>query len=139
MWHRDNMKPGLTIILPFSDIDDEVGPTHILPGTHHLASSGLLGGMKATLAALSRSGGALVAAGPSLRPGDAFIFDGRLLHRGLGNSSYNRCRVVLVLRLDMLDAPPPGASVAETTRGRIFGTSLEVLSGLYGILPAPSS
>ncbi|CAE8629366.1 unnamed protein product [Polarella glacialis] len=135
MWHRDNLQPGLTLLLPLTDVEDEVGPTQLLPGTHHLAS-GFLQGLPAAAAALRRSGGALAAA--PLRPGDALIYDARLLHRGLGNSSYSRCRVVLVLRLDVLDSPPPGASIAQTTAGRIFGSALQVLSSGYGWLPVPT-
>ena len=34
MWHCDNLNPGLTVILPLTEVDDELGPTHLLPGTH---------------------------------------------------------------------------------------------------------
>lgn len=30
---EDNLNPGLTVILPLTEVDDELGPTHLLPGT----------------------------------------------------------------------------------------------------------
>merc|ERR1719244_1810416 len=38
IWHRDNRQPGLTMILPLTEVDDSVGPTQLLPGTHHMMS-----------------------------------------------------------------------------------------------------
>ncbi|CAK8995291.1 Ankyrin-3 (ANK-3) (Ankyrin-G) [Durusdinium trenchii] len=32
IWHCDNLQPGLTMILPLTDVDEELGPTHLLPG-----------------------------------------------------------------------------------------------------------
>ena len=29
---QDNLKPGLTVILPLTEVDDELGPTNLLPG-----------------------------------------------------------------------------------------------------------
>ncbi|CAJ1329769.1 unnamed protein product [Effrenium voratum] len=131
IWHCDNLRPGLTVILPLTEVDEELGPTHLLPGTHHL------GGAKvgSALGSLRRAGGAIAA---PLVPGQALIYDARLMHRGLGNSSYNRCRVVVVMRLDMLDTPPPGATVVQTAMVRALGQALGGLSYLYRFLPARS-
>lgn len=133
IWHRDNRKPGLTFILPLTDVDDEVGPTQLLPGTHHLVSRG---GAAAALSALGRSTGAV--SGAPLKPGAVLIYDARTLHRGLGNSSYNRCRVVVVLRLDYADTPPPGESVPQTALARAAGALLHGAGVVYAALPAPA-
>lgn len=134
IWHRDNRRPGLTFILPLTDVDEEVGPTQLLPGTHHLVSPG---GASAALAALGRSSGAV--SGAPLKPGAVLIYDARTLHRGLENSSYNRCRVVVVLRLDCGDTPPPGESVAQTATARAAGALLHSVGAVYAALPAPVS
>lgn len=57
------------------------------------------------------------------------------MHRGLANRSFNRCRVVVVMRLDMLDTPPPGATVVQTALLRVLGVALQGLSALYKVLP----
>lgn len=135
MWHRDNRQPGLTVILPLTDVDAEVGPTDLLPGTHRLVGGGA-SGLLAAFSSLRGSSGAIAAA--PLAPGDALLYDARLLHRGLGNTSYGRCRAVLVLRLDHDDTPPPGSSVPQTFAARVLGRFLQGLGALYSALPAPS-
>ena len=57
------------------------------------------------------------------------------MHRGLANRSFNRCRVVVVMRLDTLDTPPPGATVVQTAMLRLLGVVLQHLSALYKALP----
>jgi len=133
MWHRDNRKPGLSVLLPFTDVDAEVGATELLPGSHHLVAEP--SSATAALQALQASGGALAAA--PLAAGDALVFDARVLHRGLGNSSYGRCRVVLVLRIDCDDSPPPGCTVLQTCFGRVLGHACGAVGMLYGALPVP--
>lgn len=135
MWHCDNLKPGLTVILPLTEVDDELGPTNLLPGSHLFAGFNLGATMKG-LKALAAAGGSV--APTPLRPGQALIYDARLMHRGLANSSYNRCRVVVVMRLDMLDTPPPGATVFQTAMIRALGVLLQGLSSVYKVLPAPN-
>eukprot|EP00439_Symbiodinium_sp_Y106_P004437 s7858_g1.t1 len=135
MWHRDNLKPGLTILLPVSEVTGELGPTELLPGTHHLLRGA--GGLGSCFQSLATAGGAVAPA--PLSPGDALLFDARLLHRGLGNRSYSNCRVVVVMRLDMLDTAPPGATVFLTTLFRITGKLLGMLSYAYRFLPSPAA
>ncbi|CAK0892576.1 unnamed protein product, partial [Prorocentrum cordatum] len=127
MWHRDNQRPGLTVILPLTTVDAEVGPTQLLPGTH--------AGAWAAASALLESGGAACAA--PLEAGQALVYDARVLHRGLGSSSYGHCRVVVVMRLDYVDTPPPGATIAQTALGRVEGGLLQALGALYSALPVP--
>lgn len=134
IWHRDNRQAGLTIILPVTDVDKQVGPTHFLPGTHFLVRG--LQGWPLCFASLRRSNGALMAA--PLKPGEALIYDARTLHRGLGNSAYDRCRVVVVLRVDYNDTPPPGETLAQTLQARIIGRMLQGWGTLYSSLPAPA-
>lgn len=133
IWHRDNRQPGLTVLMPLTDVDDEVGPTQLLPGTHHLVAGGAI---RAT-AALQRSGGS--ASAVPLVPGDLLVYDARLLHRGLGNMSYNRCRVIFAMRFDYTDTPPPGATVLQTQAARLVGALLDCLGSFYTLLPVPGS
>mmetsp|Transcript_177376 Transcript_177376/g.568770 ORF Transcript_177376/g.568770 Transcript_177376/m.568770 type:complete len:451 (+) Transcript_177376:349-1701(+) len=135
IWHRDNLCPGLTILMPLTDVDDEVGPTQVLPGTHRLVSTGRGRSWTEALAALGRSAGA-VAVAPATA-GDVVLYDARLLHRGLGNSSYGRCRVVIAIRLDYCDTPPPGETLWMTQVSRIGGSLLHSLGSLYSLLPVP--
>ncbi|CAL1129691.1 unnamed protein product [Cladocopium goreaui] len=95
-----------------------------------------LGATMKGLKALAAAGGSV--APTPLRPGQALIYDARLMHRGLANSSYNRCRVVVVMRLDMLDTPPPGATVFQTAMIRALGVLLQGLSSVYKVLPIPN-
>mmetsp|Transcript_93863 Transcript_93863/g.270426 ORF Transcript_93863/g.270426 Transcript_93863/m.270426 type:complete len:180 (-) Transcript_93863:103-642(-) len=132
IWHADNLKPGLTVLVPFTDVDAEVGPTELLPGTHHFADSG---GVAAAAAALLRSGGARTP--PPLSPGDVLVYDSRLWHRGMGNGSIGRCRVVLATRFDVSDTPPPGATLLQTQEVRVVGRILGLLSSVYSALPVP--
>eukprot|EP00929_Paragymnodinium_shiwhaense_P063976 TRINITY_DN32012_c0_g1_i1.p1 TRINITY_DN32012_c0_g1~~TRINITY_DN32012_c0_g1_i1.p1 ORF type:complete len:406 (+),score=36.18 TRINITY_DN32012_c0_g1_i1:108-1220(+) len=135
IWHRDNRQPGLAFAIPLTEVDDEVGPTHWLPGSHHFVGRGLQG-IRAALAALHRSGGAVTSS--PLVAGDVAIWDARLLHRGCANVSYGRCRVVLVLRIDCRDTPPPGSSIKQTMVSRWLGNGLLALSRVYSVLPGPA-
>lgn len=135
MWHRDNLKPGLTILLPVSEVTGELGPTELLPGTHHLLRGAA--GLGSCFQSLAAAGGAVAPA--PLSPGEALLFDARLLHRGLGNRSYSNCRVVVVMRLDMLDTTPPGATVFMTTVFRLTGKLLGMLTYVYSFLPSPGA
>ena len=50
---EDNLKPGLTIIFPLTEVNEELGPTQLLPGSH----LGPMSGFKA----LAASQGAVAA------------------------------------------------------------------------------
>eukprot|EP00927_Polykrikos_kofoidii_P035687 TRINITY_DN30233_c0_g1_i1.p1 TRINITY_DN30233_c0_g1~~TRINITY_DN30233_c0_g1_i1.p1 ORF type:complete len:454 (-),score=66.07 TRINITY_DN30233_c0_g1_i1:198-1559(-) len=137
IWHRDNRRSGLTFVIPLTDVDMEVGPTHLIPGSHRLDTGGEVGSFLHTLCGpFLRSGGAIAAA--PLRAGDALVYDARILHRGLGNDAWSRCRAVIVLRLDCTDTPPPGATILQTSASRLTGTLLQSLGFLYRALPAPA-
>lgn len=69
-----------TVLMPLCDITEELGPTEIHLGSHRC---GLRAGKECP-----------TAAGYPLKAGDALIFDGRCLHRGLANQSSNLRRVL---------------------------------------------
>mmetsp|Transcript_90621 Transcript_90621/g.189513 ORF Transcript_90621/g.189513 Transcript_90621/m.189513 type:complete len:495 (+) Transcript_90621:57-1541(+) len=133
IWHRDNRHPGLTILLPLTDIDDEVGPTQLIPGTHRLVTSGRGASLLATFSSFFSAGGA-VAAAPA-GAGDALLYDSRLLHRGMANSSYTRCRAVVAVRVDFDDTPPPGSTTLQLQVAKAEGRLLHLLGTFYRSLP----
>jgi hypothetical protein len=69
-----------TVLMPLNDITQELGPTEIHLGSHRC-------GMKDALACPTAS------ACP-LKAGDALVFDGRCLHRGLANATSDLRRVL---------------------------------------------
>jgi len=86
-WHRDTyslfdneeldvtLPPFyFTMLVPFKDVTEELGPTQFLLGSHRLANVDADEGPH--LVGLAKAG-------------DAVIFDGRMLHRGLANPSEN--------------------------------------------------
>lgn len=69
-----------TVLMPLCDITEELGPTEIHLGSHRC-------GLRAAKECPT-------AAGHPLKAGDALIFDGRCLHRGLANKSSDSRRVL---------------------------------------------
>jgi hypothetical protein len=104
-WHSDNVKPGLTVLIPLVDMTATNGPTQLLPGSHRLIASadgtGALAAMavsqwaSALLISWVGGGGGGGGGGGSSPPpvralcaaNDAVVYDSRTLHRGLGNYS----------------------------------------------------
>mmetsp|Transcript_8675 Transcript_8675/g.13149 ORF Transcript_8675/g.13149 Transcript_8675/m.13149 type:complete len:383 (-) Transcript_8675:87-1235(-) len=122
IWHRDNVSPGLTVLVALTDVTDN-GPTELLPGTHR-RRRGAEGG-RPLLAVLAE--------------GDAVVYDSRVIHRGRGYRSHRvddgggdgsaapeptlLYRPALVLRWDADQTPPPGS--------RLFGTSMIASLGSF--------
>ncbi|CDJ36535.1 LOW QUALITY PROTEIN: uncharacterized protein EMH_0089590 [Eimeria mitis] len=85
-WHRDNSHRGLTVVLPLVPINSGNGPTELLPGSHLLSGeegNSWLQWLRSLPAFLKAAveGGSTVKA--EIEPGDALVYDSRLLHRGL--------------------------------------------------------
>jgi len=169
IWHSDNARGGLTIIIPLVDVTLEHGPTQLLPGTHMLTAASDRGfalwfaDMKRGLQDTFTAGkipderwdiqpapidydiddaGNVVADGQNrtiIPAGSAVVFDARMLHRGLVNTSrpHNACSLILwvgvqtctlclihfcgsdvrpalVYRYDTKASPPPGQGVIMT-------------------------
>ncbi|CDI87415.1 hypothetical protein, conserved [Eimeria praecox] len=109
-WHRDNSHRGLTVVLPLVSISHSNGPTELLPGSHVLIGEGgdswlqWLRSLPAFLKVVV-AGGSTVKA--EIQPGDALVYDSRLLHRGQANETWHP-RPTLILRYDYKETPPPG-------------------------------
>ena len=88
-WHRDAKYDACTVIIPFCDVSEANGCTQIVP--------------KSTFGAIDKYRNKQKrAVSTACRRGDVIIFDSRLIHRGLKNSSaQNR----LVLALEFSDEP----------------------------------
>ncbi|CDJ61806.1 hypothetical protein, conserved [Eimeria maxima] len=98
-WHRDNSHRGLTVVLPLVHIDPRNGPTELLPGSHVLSGEEGENWLKwlcliPVFLKTVVAGGSTVKA--EIQPGDALVYDSRLLHRGqdilrsLGASAFGR-------------------------------------------------
>ena len=79
------MQPAhsLVVFLPLCDLNEENGPTASLPGLHQRWTSD-------ALEAEADAPGSSTAGAPAImdvHAGDAIIFDYRILHRGLANTS----------------------------------------------------
>mmetsp|Transcript_25143 Transcript_25143/g.49067 ORF Transcript_25143/g.49067 Transcript_25143/m.49067 type:complete len:300 (-) Transcript_25143:166-1065(-) len=140
LFHQDNKRKGITMIIPLVDVTLDMGPTHLLPGTHLLTQARHDGdatfGNK--LAQIIRGLGTLCGQGGirgELKAGTAIVYDSRTLHRGLKNRSANG-RPVLVYRYDLREYPPPQAGILHTTWMRVVGY---VLSGVSEIATALKS
>ncbi|GAB5359805.1 hypothetical protein AAMO2058_000573800 [Amorphochlora amoebiformis] len=130
-FHQDNARKGITIIIPLSDVHLDMGPTHLLPGSHNLTQphDGARTSWSQTLTSLSSVVTRLWAREPlraAIPAGTALFYDGRVLHRGLGNLS-EKPRPVLVFRYDLVQYPPPQAGVIHTTLVRGLGYVLNAL------------
>jgi len=114
IWHRDNINPGLTILIALRDVGVN-GPTELILRSHD--------GMDLMVNDMPRI---LLA---SIHACDAVCYDSRVLHRGrgYGNSSDSDVvfgdRPVLVLRWDAIDTPAPGT--------RLIGTQWNNLEGMF--------
>jgi hypothetical protein len=109
----------VTAFLALQDIDESMGPTTFVPGTHtaaaHRAYSSSANGAAAKVALLSNTPnrrGLLLA-------GDATLFDSRLLHCGGANHSLRR-RVLFYFsfRRRAAKAPVPPGTLSHNLSGR---------------------
>eukprot|EP00397_Hematodinium_sp_SG-2012_P042762 GEMP01047369.1.p1 GENE.GEMP01047369.1~~GEMP01047369.1.p1 ORF type:complete len:416 (+),score=66.97 GEMP01047369.1:255-1502(+) len=115
-WHRDNLTPGLTCIVPLMAVPPSLGQTGLLPYSHNANVNSVVGETTTVLNA-----------------GDMLIYDGRLLHRGKRNLTYNKTRIVVVFRYDF--EPPPGQGVVITAWNAILGNVLHAVGWLHNKLP----
>ena len=83
-WHRDGPEEGyIDCFVPLIDLNESIGPTAILPGTH--LSTRTIEEIEAT------NENALI---PILKWGDMLLFDYRTIHRGIGNISESTTRTL---------------------------------------------
>ena len=101
VWHSDNQRRGLTLVVPLEDFTLENGATQLLPGSHTQPCTSLLSGDGAAEVATAET-----ASSSDGQRGAVIAYDARIYHRGQGNQTA-RSRPALVLRYDLVDAPPP--------------------------------
>jgi hypothetical protein len=129
IWHRDNMAPGLTVLVALGDVTDN-GPTELLLESHRQESSwSTLKRIFTSKWQRKRDDEDISSCQPllaCLNTGDAILYDSRLLHRGRGYTASSSLvkRPVLVLRWDACNTPPPGAALIVTTANAYFGSLL---------------
>lgn len=135
MWHADNVRRGLTIIVPLVDVKSEQrGPTEIILGSHALVAR--LWAARDAVAPSGNDAGKLAPESLPLRTdvckahayaseGGALAFDSRVLHRGMPIDETRAAeasnvpgdelrRPALVLRWDAAATPPPGTGLLGT-------------------------
>ncbi|CAE7260222.1 unnamed protein product, partial [Symbiodinium necroappetens] len=133
-WHMDNTAPGLTLVVPLTAVPEDMGATLVLPGSHRLFGQelGLFSKTRASLSSLL-----LASSRPAvtLEPGDAFLYDSRLLHRTAANRRYDRMAAVLVFRYDY--ERPPGIGLLGSQLFSWCGNFLSGFHRFYCRLPGP--
>jgi hypothetical protein len=117
IWHRDNIAPGLTLIIALKDVKGN-GPTELQLGSH-LDNFNIFNDHDEVLL------GCLTA-------GDALLYDARMIHRGRGYPLFavgggdggeeHPERPVLILRWDSLSTPPPGTGLIVTNINACLGS-----------------
>lgn len=100
IFHVDNAAKGITIAIAIDPICSARGTTQLVGGSHALFCADM------HVAARMRSALRARLISPELSRGAAVVFDSRLLHRGMGNTS-SETRPLLILRFDAPETPPP--------------------------------
>ncbi len=118
IWHRDNIAPGLTLLIALDDVDGN-GPTEILLGSH-LTDYSVFSNVDETILGC-------------LNAGDAILYDARIIHRGRGYSQ-GLDRPVLILRWDSSSTLPPGAGLIVTNFINWLGSFKTVMSNLGSLI-----
>lgn len=131
-WHMDNASRGLTLFVPLTPVPIDVGPTLVIPGSHHLsveADSMVSRAQKCASSMLCCDG---TPAG-TMDAGDALIYDARTFHRCIANRSFEHTRIALVFRYDF--ERPPGYGATGTLLVSWAGNALERILAFYAKLP----
>jgi len=131
IFHCDNTRKGLTVLIPLVDMTLDNGATELLLGTHALFNEStanksdrpwaswasivnlvvfdVMHGKFIKTSDESSSPPAFSALRALCTARGALIYDSRTIHRGGGNfGSLREPRPVLILRFDVKDTPPPG-------------------------------
>jgi len=131
-WHVDNAASGLTLMVPLTPIPEDMGATLLLPGSHWLfGQESLRRRARGFLASLLSTE---IQPAVTLAPGDALLYDSRLLHRIAANRRYDRTCAVLVFRYDF--ERPPGMGLVTAQMWSWAGNLLSGFHRFYGMLPA---
>lgn len=113
-WHADNLKRGLTIIVPLVDFTVENGATQMLVGSHDLRKNTRLVAQQ----------GAQIMEAPT---GSIAAYDSRTYHRGIGNQT-DEGRPALIFCYDRTETPPPGCGSMGSLANAHLAGILNVLS-----------
>ena len=136
VWHRDNVSPGLTVLIALRDVDSN-GPTEIILRSHRGNEHNFLGNVlwpnnDSSFAEDGLEERTLLA---SIDMGDAIMYDSRCLHRGRGYgksdggndqvaTNFFGDRPVLVIRFDAKATPAPGTGLVGNTLAKWEGNLL---------------
>jgi len=133
-WHMDNASPGLTLYVPLTDVPEDLGPMHFLPGSHHLfTEDSLATRVQRFLGSFMSSNGVVVG---KLAAGDALIHNASIIHKGSLNRKYDRSCVALVFRYDF--ERPPGVGAFTTQFVSLLGGTLAGIQRFYSAMPGPT-
>jgi len=137
-WHLDNtLGPCLTVIVPLNDMGKDRGEQQILAGTHalHDSSQPVLQRIQHCLKCLFQLHGPSSTSEPTpWKAGDAFVLDGRLLHRGADHFGWGAPTAVLLLRYDLDGRPFPGCTKTWLLFTTKIGNWLERMLRLYSVV-----
>ena len=126
-WHSDSVLPSkcgaslITCFVALQDIDVNMGPTRLLPRTHNEKSHMRLRDPQPSAGTRRyRDAAAKLAVDMSCGAGDVYMMDSRLWHRGGGNASQRRRRLLYVT-FGVPYCRPEGStySLLEELKGRL--------------------
>ena len=136
VWHRDNVSPGLTVLIALRDVVSN-GPTEIILRSHRGNEHNFWGNVlwpncNSSFAEDELVERILLA---SIDKGDAIMYDSRCLHRGRGYGESDGGndqeatdlfgdRPVLVIRFDAKATPAPGTGLVGNTLAKWEGSLL---------------
>eukprot|EP00040_Diaphanoeca_grandis_P019196 m.101195 g.101195 ORF g.101195 m.101195 type:complete len:266 (+) comp27313_c0_seq1:50-847(+) len=111
IWHCDNYKGGVTVVVALCDVTKENGPTALHIGSHlkQTRTDFLTGWLRPARIAK-----------PTLCKGDVLLYSSKLIHRGEPNQSAE-ARPILVYRYDNPDTPPPGIGAVGSQMIALYG------------------
>lgn len=112
VWHCDNVRRGVTVLIPLVGTTPSNGPTELLLGSHAFfpQPASLTGASRDSgfvpwdWSCVAAAAGSVVSVRALLAAGDALIYDSRTLHRGTGHDQPNTADASL--------APAAGGPVA---------------------------
>jgi hypothetical protein len=115
VWHADNSKKGLTFVVAMTEVTSSNGPTQFIKGSHEVGTG--VGAQLKRLKCFS----------PTLSLGQMMVFDSRMVHRGLSNTTSKR-RDILVVRYDDKSTPPPGMGFPGAMLRHLLGKLVAAIS-----------
>lgn len=117
LYHVDNAKKGITIVIPLVDINEKNGGTEMIIGSHNLFTLKNINEIDIKKLSIVN---------PLLEKGQAIVMDSRVIHRGMPNNS-NLNRPILVIRYDNVHSPPPNIGILGTVFRNYVGVFIKIV------------